>query len=178
MPLKEGKWEVATVKGGREKVAGETEETKKSWQPSLQEGLAGRVHHPTTFVGEGVSVGRIKVRVNMGKLINISAKVQENSHQSSLAGEVEEEGFERDQESQSPDNHERMPVKHGPHALFPMLAFGATCLGCQLPDAILHGKRSYRPRSRAVQHLSATGLSSEAFQLASAGGCATGLRTW
>jgi hypothetical protein len=28
--------------------------------------------------------------------------------------------------------------------------------GCQLPDAILHGKRSLRPRSRAVQCLSAT----------------------
>ena len=25
--------------------------------------------------------------------------------------------------------------------------------GCQLPDAILHGKRSFRPRSRAVQRL-------------------------
>ena len=49
--------------------------------------------------------------------------------------------------------------------------------GCQLPDAILHGKRSHRPRSRAVQCLAATGLSSEAFQLAWAGGCATGLRT-
>ena len=49
--------------------------------------------------------------------------------------------------------------------------------GCQLPDAILHGKRSYRPRSRAVQRLATTGLLSEAFQLASADGCATGLRT-
>jgi hypothetical protein len=50
-------------------------------------------------------------------------------------------------------------------------------IGCQLPDAILHGKRSYRPRSRAVQRLTVTGLLSEAFQLAWAGGCATGLRT-
>ena len=50
-------------------------------------------------------------------------------------------------------------------------------IGCQLPDAILHGKRSYRPRSRAVQRLTATELSSEAFQLAWAGVCATGLRT-
>jgi hypothetical protein len=25
--------------------------------------------------------------------------------------------------------------------------------GCQLPDAILHGKRNFRPRSRAVQRL-------------------------
>ena len=50
-------------------------------------------------------------------------------------------------------------------------------IGCQLPDAILHGKRSLRPRSRAVQHLSAAELLSEAFQLAWAGGCATGLRT-
>ena len=50
-------------------------------------------------------------------------------------------------------------------------------IGCQLPDAILHGKRSYRPRSRAVQRLAVTGLSSEAFQLAWTDGCATGLRT-
>ena len=49
--------------------------------------------------------------------------------------------------------------------------------GCQLPDAILHGKRSHRPRSRAVQHLAITGLLSEAFQLAWTSGCATGLRT-
>jgi len=49
--------------------------------------------------------------------------------------------------------------------------------GCQLPDAILHGKRSYRPRSRAVQRLAAIGLLSEAFQLAWTDGCATGLRT-
>jgi len=50
-------------------------------------------------------------------------------------------------------------------------------IGCQLPDAILHGKRSYRPRSRAVQRLAATELLSEAFQLAWTDGCATGLRT-
>ena len=50
-------------------------------------------------------------------------------------------------------------------------------IGCQLPDAILHGKRSLRPRSRAVQHLAAAGLLSEAFQLAWTGGCATGLQT-
>jgi len=62
------------------------------------------------------------------------------------------------------------------HALFPVLAFGAI-YGCQLPDAILHGKRSFRPRSRAVQCLAVAELSSEAFQLASADGCATGLRT-
>jgi hypothetical protein len=49
--------------------------------------------------------------------------------------------------------------------------------GCQLPDAILHGKRSLRPHSRAVQRLTTTELLSEAFQLASASGCATGLRT-
>ena len=30
--------------------------------------------------------------------------------------------------------------------------------GCQLPDAILHGKRSFRPRSRAVQRLPAAGF--------------------
>ena len=50
-------------------------------------------------------------------------------------------------------------------------------IGRQFPDAILHGKRSLRPRSRAVQHLAAAELLSEAFQLAWTGGCATGLRT-
>jgi hypothetical protein len=45
------------------------------------------------------------------------------------------------------------------HALFPVPAFGARHRqGCQLPDAILHGKRSHRPRSRAVQHLAAAGV--------------------
>ena len=41
------------------------------------------------------------------------------------------------------------------HALFPALAIRRAPFwgGCQLPDAILHGKRSHRPRSRAVQRL-------------------------
>ena len=44
-------------------------------------------------------------------------------------------------------------------ALFPMLTLGAhPCGGCQLPDAILHGKRSFRPRSRAVQCLAVAGF--------------------
>jgi len=62
------------------------------------------------------------------------------------------------------------------HALFPGAGIRRRT-GCQLPDAILHGKRSYRPHSRAVQRLAAAELLSEAFQLAWAGGCATGLRT-
>jgi len=38
--------------------------------------------------------------------------------------------------------------------LFPGLTFGAPFFrGCQFPDAILHGKRSFRPRGRAVQRL-------------------------
>ena len=49
--------------------------------------------------------------------------------------------------------------------------------GCRLPDAILHGWRSCRPRSRAVQNLAATGLLSEASKPTSADGCATGRRT-
>ena len=61
-------------------------------------------------------------------------------------------------------------------ALFPNAGIRRR-IGCRLPDAILHGKRSYRPRSRAVQSVPATGLLSEAFQLASTGGCDTGLRT-
>ncbi len=51
-------------------------------------------------------------------------------------------------------------------------------IGCQLPDAILHGKRSLlRPRSRAVQRFAVAELLSEAFQLAWTDGGATGLRT-
>jgi hypothetical protein len=44
------------------------------------------------------------------------------------------------------------------HALFPEPALGAPLRGCRLPDAILHGKRSYRPRSRAVRHFAARGF--------------------
>ena len=41
-------------------------------------------------------------------------------------------------------------------ALFPAPTLGAHPRGgCRLPDAILHGKRSHRPRSRAVQRLAA-----------------------
>ena len=51
-------------------------------------------------------------------------------------------------------------------ALFPMPTLGAhPCGGCQLPDAILHGKRSYRPRSRAVQCLAAAGFRVRLFSL-------------
>ena len=45
------------------------------------------------------------------------------------------------------------------HTLFPALTLGVLLsLDCQLPDAILHGKRSLRPRSRAVQRLASTGF--------------------
>jgi len=45
------------------------------------------------------------------------------------------------------------------HALFPEPALGARpCGGCRFPDAILHGKRSYRPRSRAVRCLATIGF--------------------
>ena len=37
--------------------------------------------------------------------------------------------------------------------------------GCQLPDAILHGKRSLRPRGRAVQRLADTGFRVRLFSL-------------
>jgi hypothetical protein len=39
------------------------------------------------------------------------------------------------------------------HSLFPAPTLGAPSRGCRFPDAILHGKRSFRPRSRAVQRL-------------------------
>jgi len=42
------------------------------------------------------------------------------------------------------------------HALFPGPTLGASSHeGCRLPDAILHGKRSFRPRSRAVPRIAA-----------------------
>jgi hypothetical protein len=45
------------------------------------------------------------------------------------------------------------------HALFPVPTLGASPKrGRRLPDAILHGKRSLRPRSRAVQRLAASGF--------------------
>jgi hypothetical protein len=45
------------------------------------------------------------------------------------------------------------------HTLFPMPTLGAHPHGgCRLPDAILHGKRSFRPRSRAVQRRAAAGF--------------------
>jgi hypothetical protein len=37
--------------------------------------------------------------------------------------------------------------------------------GCRLPDAILHGKRSHRPRSRAVQRVAAAGFRVRLFSL-------------
>jgi hypothetical protein len=49
--------------------------------------------------------------------------------------------------------------------------------GCWFPDAILHGKRSYRPRSRAVQRLAVAEILSVASNPDTAVGCATGLRT-
>src|SRR5580700_5707465 len=63
------------------------------------------------------------------------------------------------------------------HSLFPTLTLGAPLRGCQLPDAILHGKRSFRPHSRAVQRLAVTELLSEASKLAWAGVCSADLRT-
>jgi hypothetical protein len=44
------------------------------------------------------------------------------------------------------------------HSLFPMLTLGAPLRGCQLPDAIFHGKRNLRPYSGAVQRLAVTGF--------------------
>jgi hypothetical protein len=49
------------------------------------------------------------------------------------------------------------------HALFPIAGI-RRLIGCRLPDAILHGKRSFRPRSRAVLRLAVAELLSEASQ--------------
>jgi hypothetical protein len=61
-------------------------------------------------------------------------------------------------------------------ATFPMPTLGAFD-GCRLPDAILLGNGSLRPHSRAVQRLAVAEVLSEDSWPASAGGCATGLRT-
>jgi len=53
------------------------------------------------------------------------------------------------------------------HALFPALAIRRAPFsrGCQLPDAILHGKRSLRPRSRTVQRLASAEFRVRLFSL-------------
>jgi hypothetical protein len=67
-------------------------------------------------------------------------------------------------------------VSKPPRSLSQSPTLGASN-GCRLPDAILHGKRSHRPRSRAVGRLASARLLSEASWPAWAGGCATGSRT-
>jgi hypothetical protein len=62
------------------------------------------------------------------------------------------------------------------HALFPGPALGAS-MGCRLPDAILRGKRSCRPRSRAVQRLAAAGFWVRPLSPVRLVVAATGLRT-
>lgn len=59
------------------------------------------------------------------------------------------------------------------HALFPSGWHWARHpeVGCQLPDAVLHGKRSVRPRSRAVPAVARAGLLSEASRLGSVAAC-------
>ena len=48
-------------------------------------------------------------------------------------------------------NRDKLGDGSSPHSLFP--CWHLARIGCQLPDAILHGKRSHRPHSRAVQRL-------------------------
>jgi hypothetical protein len=61
-------------------------------------------------------------------------------------------------------------------SLFPMPTLGAI-QAADFPTLFSMAKRSFRPRSRAVQRVADAGVLSEAFQLASTDGCATGLRT-
>jgi hypothetical protein len=63
-----------------------------------------------------------------------------------------------------------------PRSLSRSPTLGAT-EGRRLPDAVLHGKRSCRPRSRAVRALSSPEVSSEASQPAWTGVCGAGPRT-
>lgn len=63
------------------------------------------------------------------------------------------------------------------HALFPGPALGAPSRGCRLPDAVLHGKRSHSASQQGRPAPFGHWISSEAFQLAWAGGCATGPQT-
>jgi hypothetical protein len=62
------------------------------------------------------------------------------------------------------------------HALFPAPTLGAI-EAAGFPTLFSTASGVNRPHSRAVQRLSVAGVLSEAFQLASAGGCATDLRT-
>src|SRR5438093_3414755 len=62
---------------------------------------------------------------------------------------------------EAPQNKKSLPdlaVKQGQIGGWEFATLSFPCwhlahIGCQLPDAILHGKRSYRPHSRAVQRL-------------------------
>jgi len=56
-------------------------------------------------------------------------------------------------------------------------ALGAPSRGCRLPDAVLHGKRSHSASQQGRPAPFGHWISSEAFQLAWAGGCATGPQT-
>jgi len=60
---------------------------------------------------------------------------------------------------------------------FPGPALGAPSRGCRLPDAVLHGKRSHSASQQGRPAPCGHWISSEAFQLAWAGGCATGPQT-
>ena len=52
------------------------------------------------------------------------------------------------------------------HALFPVPTLGASSReGCRLPDAIFHGKRNFRPRSRAVAGIAAAQFRVRLFSL-------------
>src|SRR5438046_8439015 len=50
-------------------------------------------------------------------------------------------------------SRDKLGAKSPPHSLSRADIRRAPRGGCRLPDAILHGKRSLRPRSRAVQRL-------------------------
>ena len=57
---------------------------------------------------------------------------------------------------QSDDQRARKWAVGVRHTLFPMPTLGASSReGCRLPDAIFHGKRNFRPRSRAVAGVAA-----------------------
>src|SRR6266478_2926520 len=51
-------------------------------------------------------------------------------------------------------------------------------IGCQLPDAILHGKRSCRPHSRAVQRLAVAEFRARPLSSLELAFADAGLRTW
>jgi hypothetical protein len=97
-----------------------------------------------------------QVRRSTGRAPSKSVGLLEELGGNDVKDRIAEVGFDslpKNKRARRPcDRRARKWVVGVRQSLFPMPALGAHPRGgCQLPDAILHGKRSYRPRSRAVE---------------------------